>query len=310
MAQTQSATSLRQMLRDPLGFVWRYALGYRPALEEEQPLTIDRRRFGELVHELLKRAVDELEPEPGYLRAAKHEIEEALSRAVEKIYVSWPLDRATPPARLWRHLLENARNLSLKALTLDEGFRPGTRSWTEAAFGYEQAVGEPTLPWNPRLPVVLGETQVRVRGRIDRLDLNADGHVRVSDYKTGAEPKNVERTILAGGAELQRAIYASAVRQLLGGDRRIVARLLYLGDDAPKPYRLQNVDAAIAELSSLLKKGRELIEGGTTLPGLDAWERWNEFRLAQPTNLASYRRLKQGAFAQAFGDFSQVWSTP
>jgi RecB family exonuclease len=149
-----------------------------------------------------------------------------------------------------------------------------------------------------------------VRGRIDRLDLNADGHVRVSDYKTGAEPKNVESMILAGGAELQRAIYASAVRQLLGGDRRIVTRLLYLGEDAPKPYRLKNVDAAIAELCSLLKKGHALIEAGTALPGLDAWERWNESRLAQPANLASYRRLKQGAFAQAFGDFSQVWSSP
>jgi hypothetical protein len=41
IAQTHSATSLRLMLRDPLGFIWRYGLGWRSTVEEEQPLSID-----------------------------------------------------------------------------------------------------------------------------------------------------------------------------------------------------------------------------------------------------------------------------
>ena len=75
IAEVQSATSLRLMLRDPLAFVWRYALGWRSLVEDEQPLSLDARAFGELVHEMLKRAVDALEPDPGYARAARHEIE-------------------------------------------------------------------------------------------------------------------------------------------------------------------------------------------------------------------------------------------
>ena len=42
IAQVQSATSLRLMLRDPLAFVWRYALGWRSPVEDEQPLSLDR----------------------------------------------------------------------------------------------------------------------------------------------------------------------------------------------------------------------------------------------------------------------------
>src|SRR5262249_8538127 len=64
IVQVQSATSLRLMLRDPLAFVWRYALGWRSLVEDEQPLSLDARAFGELVHEMLKSSVDALEPNP------------------------------------------------------------------------------------------------------------------------------------------------------------------------------------------------------------------------------------------------------
>ena len=108
-------------VRDPLAFVWRYALGWR---------SLDARAYGELVHDLLRRAVDALEPDPGYARAARHEIEAALDAALAAIGAQWPLERSVPPLLLWRHTLAAARNLALKALTLDEAFQPDTRSWT------------------------------------------------------------------------------------------------------------------------------------------------------------------------------------
>lgn len=100
LAEVQSATSLRLMLRDPLAFVWRYALGWRPLVLDEQPLSLDARTFGELVHEMLKRTVDALEPDPGYVRAARHEIENALNAASALIAAQWPVERSTPPALL------------------------------------------------------------------------------------------------------------------------------------------------------------------------------------------------------------------
>ena len=151
MAEVQSATSLRLMLRDPLAFVWRYALGWRSTVEDDQPLSLDARAFGELVHELLKRTVDALEPHPGYSRAARHEIENAVAGAVEITRTRWPLQRSTPPLLLWQYTLEAASALVLKALTLDEAFQPGTRSWTEIAFGRDHAgANQADLPWNPQ----------------------------------------------------------------------------------------------------------------------------------------------------------------
>jgi PD-(D/E)XK nuclease superfamily len=105
IGQIQSATSLRLMLRDPLAFVWRYALGWRAVPEDDQPLTLDARTFGELVHELLKRTVDRLEPMPGYARASRQEIEFELTASTETVYVQWPLNRSVPPALLWQHTL-------------------------------------------------------------------------------------------------------------------------------------------------------------------------------------------------------------
>jgi hypothetical protein len=78
LTMIHSPTSLRMMLRDPLGFVWRYALGWESAIEEEQPLTLSAKSSGELVHELLRRTVESLEPTPGLARAAEHEIEMAI----------------------------------------------------------------------------------------------------------------------------------------------------------------------------------------------------------------------------------------
>ncbi|MBN8995390.1 MAG: PD-(D/E)XK nuclease family protein [Rhizobiales bacterium] len=313
LGRTHSATSLRLLLRDPLGFSWRYALGWRAAVGEEQPLTIDARIFGELVHELLRIAVDLLEPDPGYLRAARHEIEEALARAADAVTAAWPLERATPPPLLWRHTVDKAAALGLRALVQEESFRPGTRSWTEVPFGDPDSERDTaTLPWDPRAEVIVGETGIRLLGNIDRLDLNTNGDIRVSDYKTGAVPKKPDSLVLGGGAELQRAIYALAARCLLPGERRIAARLLFLRGEDPKPLRLQDsrVDDAIAQLCRVVETGIAALKDGKTLPGPDAKEPWNDLRLALPAAPGVYFRVKQGALARAQADLARVWSAP
>ena len=66
-----SATSLRLLLRDPIRFVWRYGLGWKQPEEADEPLTVDALAFGVLVHELLQRAVDALEPAGGIANAQR-----------------------------------------------------------------------------------------------------------------------------------------------------------------------------------------------------------------------------------------------
>jgi ATP-dependent helicase/DNAse subunit B len=299
------------MLRDPLAFVWRYALGWRAVPDDDQPLTIDARGYGELVHELLKRTVDALEPVPGYARASRQEIETALTASTETVRVHWPLERSAPPALLWRHTLAAANRLALNALTLDEQFQPGTRSWTELGFGrVADGVIADSLPWRCDAEVVIPGTEVLVQGSIDRLDLTEDARaVRVSDYKTGREPREADEIVFGRGAELQRVIYAIAARHLLPDNPRVIARLVFLGDEEPKPHRLPNVDQAIAELAAHVTGAVSLMRQGVTLPGPDAQEEYNDFRLALPASPATYLHTKRAAFMRAFGEFARIWSS-
>lgn len=309
IGEIQSATSLRLMLRNPLAFVWRYALGWRAVPEDDQPLTLDGRAYGELVHELLKRTVDALEPVPGYARASRQEIEVALTASTETVRMHWPLERSVPPTLLWQHTLAAAAQLALKALTLDEIFQPATRSWTELAFG-RAADGRTAqdLPWDLDSEVAIPGTEVRIQGSIDRLDLTGDGRaVRVSDYKTGAEPRRADEIVLGRGAELQRVIYAIAARLLLPNNPRVIARLVFLGDEEPKPYPLRNVDQAIAELAAHVTTAIAHLRAGIALPGPDAQEEHNDFRIALPALSTTYLQLKNTAFARIFGEVARIW---
>jgi hypothetical protein len=307
--RTQSATSLARLLRDPLGFVWRYALGWQVPAMVEEPLSLDARSWGELVHELLRRTVDQLEPSPGYTRATRHALEEALRIALCEVKEEWPLVRPVPPRLLWQHTLNFANTLALKALTLDETFHEGTRSWTEVPFGSTEAVpGD--WPWDTTARVHIPGTQVTIRGSIDRLDRNAPGtSVRVTDYKTGIEPPNSDNMVIGGGSALQRVVYAIAARQLSPEARRVVARLFYLREGSPKAYELPNVDQTILVFAGYVTQACALLNEGKALPGTKRDEH-DEYRLALPADDEIYLRLKSGSIQRSLGAFTHVWRAP
>ena len=60
-----SATSLKLLLRDPLRFVWGYALGWKAPEEADEPLSFNSLQVGNLVHASLRSAVDQLEAAGG-----------------------------------------------------------------------------------------------------------------------------------------------------------------------------------------------------------------------------------------------------
>lgn len=311
LEQAQSATSLRRLLRDPQGFVWRYALGWRTTVVTDQALDLDSRAFGDLVHLLLQRTVNALEQSPGFGRASADEVEVALSAARDAILLEWPLERPAPPSLLWRYTLDQARTVALRALRLDPSFETGTRSWTEVRFGDSHGPEvDQTTPWDPREIVPVPGTSLTIRGAIDRLELdNGDQRARVTDYKTGAVPKAPNEVRLKGGAELQPVLYALAVAHHRP-ETRIQARLVYLAEEAPQPYPLRgdDLDQAIADAIRHLNAGVSLARAGTCLPGPDdPWEDWNELRIALPAIGESFFKIKWTAFRRKFGDFAAVW---
>ncbi len=307
LERLQSPKSLQRLLRDPLGFVWKYSLGWRAPQEREQPLTIAADEFGKLVHELLRRAVDALEPEPGYAAASDSEIEIALQAAVEVVRETWPLEQPVPPRLLWSNTVDHGARMALTGLNLKEISEPGTKSWTELPFGQARGLDVAgDRPWDTTVPIEVPGTPIRIRGTIDRLDLRSAGvAVRVTDYKTGQRPKNVNGIVIAGGQELQRALYALACRQLLSGPPRVVARLVYLIDE-PLVLPLQNLDDALAQISEFVGLACATLQRGVAVPGPDVYLPCNDLRLALPAS-PGYERRKRAEIAKAASPLSNFW---
>ena len=136
--------------------------------------------------------------------------------------------RRSSGATRWRGLSE----LALVALTHPLEPLPGQKSWTEIPFGTRDATSRNDLPWDPSRKVEIPGAGVFIQGHIDRLDLSGDGsRARVIDYKTGQLKAKMAEVVIDGGGELQRCLYAFAVKTLLGQDVEVDAALLYPAGD-------------------------------------------------------------------------------
>jgi hypothetical protein len=116
LARTQSASSLRVLLRDPIRFAWKYALGWRQPDEAEEPVSLDALTFGNLVHEVLREAVDALESDGGFAVARLPHIEAAIDAAVTVVARRWEAEAPVPPRITWDNARRRAREMALRAL--------------------------------------------------------------------------------------------------------------------------------------------------------------------------------------------------
>jgi PD-(D/E)XK nuclease superfamily len=304
-----SATSLKLLLRDPIRFIWRYALGWQQPEEADEPLTLDGLAFGNLVHEALQKAVNFLEASGRLTLAKPSDIANAVDLALKTIAKTWESEQPVPPTVIWRNTLETARQVSSSALNYPLDHMPEQRTWTEIPFGTPDKTGRNYLPWDPARVVEIPGTGVNVQGYIDRLDLAGDGaHARVIDYKTGRLNKKMAEAVIDGGNELQRCVYAFAVKTLLGREIEVEAALLYpraaAGEDALFP--LQDIDAALKQLATAIGLAHTNVESGLALPGIDAASVYNDLAFALPAT-PSYLARKMPLAEERLGEAANIW---
>ena len=304
-----SASSLKKLLTDPLGFLWSYAFRWEEPEEVVEPITLDRLNFGNLVHDILARAVRALEAKGGLCRASSKAMETAVTAAAKDAAASWELEMPIPPRLVWRGTLQRARQIALTALQTKEDPLPEQRTWVEIPFGRNW--GEPGAgkdPWDPVSPVPVAELGIRINGRIDRLDLDGDGKcARVTDYKTGRVPRNVETQTIDGGSELQRCMYLLAVRSLLPKVKTIESRLLYPGS-GNGIYPLPDPDKTLKTLSAYLRLAMENARKGLTIPGEGSESEYNDLIFALPANAKGlYFARKAADRNRLHGKLVELW---
>ncbi len=308
LGRVHSASSLKLLLRNPLGFVWQYVLGWRSPTSGEDPLVLDPLGFGELVHGALDRALRVLEVSGGCATASSDQIARATDAALQKLASDWESERSVPPALIWRRTLEEARVLCERALSFQAQWHAGTRSYSEVPFGGSTPKSSAILPWDATLPVEIPGTGFRIGGYIDRLDIAGDSrHVRVRDYKTGrtASPD----IVFDGGRELQRCLYAFAAKAMLGEHVEVTSSLLYLRDQTDLP--LDDPETRLREIGRYLQAASANLVSGAALLGIDTGGRYDALAFALPANAgATYRRRKEAAATTRLGDAAHIWEAP
>ncbi|MBB5045958.1 hypothetical protein HNR60_000693 [Rhodopseudomonas rhenobacensis] len=308
--QPLSATSLKMLLRDPIRFVWRYALGWKAPEDADEPLTLDPNVFGNLVHGLLRETVELLEAGGGMAGADQARIEAALAAARDRTIADWEDAKPVPPDVIWRSTTARGHALAAAALAYDIGEYPGQRTWCEIPFGEtDPDEGGRDLPWKADAAVEIPGTGLLIKGQIDRLDLAGDRlRARVVDYKTGKLGKKMDEVIIKGGTELQRCLYAFAVKTLLGVDVAIEASLLYpkAGEGEQAVFPLADLDGALAKVSTAAAASRDALLGGIAPPGEDAAGDRNDHAFALPAN-AGYLPRKLPLAKIKLGPAATVW---
>ena len=132
---------------------------------------------------------------------------------------------AVPPAVIWRRTLDDARVLSGPSARLWRRALPAPAPIGEVPFGGPSPSRTAARPGTAS-SVEIPDTGFRIAGYIDRLDISGDGSAR-SGARLQDGPAAQGQHLLNGGKELQRCLYAFAVKALLGEDVTISASLLY-----------------------------------------------------------------------------------
>ena len=284
----QSASSLVKLLRDPLGYLWTYGFGWSEPEETDEPLTLDPLAFGNLLHEVLQETVTVLEAsrQEGLAGASAAEVRQAIDSASSRVAARWTETLPVPPPIIWQRKCAEAADLAETALSHRDGPLPDQRSWAEIPFGGDRRAevldeeARAVLPWNPIAAVNIPGTEIQIGGSIDRLDLAGDRHrARVTDYKSGRLRGRPPQ--LKGGAELQRCLYAYAVKALVAEGPEVEAQLLYPRRDG-QGLPLENPEATLAKLTAYLIAASASFRAGNALPGPAADEDWYDLAFALP----------------------------
>jgi ATP-dependent helicase/nuclease subunit B len=134
----------------------------------------------------------------------------ALDEVLPGLFVTAPHDFGFHESLLWKvekqQLTELLRETLAGLAAVADGFQ---------STSFEQKFGIGT----PGLILKTGSGPIKLRGVIDRIDVNAHGDFRVIDYKTGA--RGLEERDLIEGKRLQLPLYALAAEKMLGSGHAV-----------------------------------------------------------------------------------------
>ncbi len=207
-----SASRLETLAKCPYRYFLRYVLGVEPVDEpvEDPARWLSPTQFGSLLHDLFCTFMRTLHTQDEAPNEAKHT--ELLNTMLREQIAK---HREHTPVRHEAAYRADIRRLERAAqvfLAVESRHQQGDPVGFEVSFGFGETGG---LNRRAPVPIDLSErVKFRLQGRIDRIDRVGDAY-EIWDYKTGSMARYDERDLLKRGTNLQWALYAYALEQIL-----------------------------------------------------------------------------------------------
>lgn len=290
-----SPTRLEDWAQSPYLFFLSTILRVRTLDDPADAIEMDLRDYGDLVHTILQRYVDDrIEIGSGpdrdlLMSALKTECDAVVASSPGLVASLWRRRELLLRAELDRWFDEDTADA-------DQGWRPTA---TELGFGRADDAGE-VLEIPYEVTTSIGTTSLLLAGSIDRID-NRSGAQRVTDYKTGRKPEDDDQPTTEdptrSGTRFQLPLYAeaaAAARDLPVSE----ARYWYCTEKgeftqislAITDQLLDRVRADVGHLVDALQRGWFPLKGGrgssrdlaNILGGTDLDDAWAVLSTAEP----------------------------
>jgi RecB family exonuclease len=217
-----SSSRIETLARSPFRYFIENVLGVRPLqeLQRRPEEWLEPREFGGLFHEMLREFMTRLVRDGELPKLARHDA--LLSEIAERQLRE--MGEEIPPASTAAYEVRRKELLEACRIFLQEEERwceTAQPRWFEVAFGLKDTPeGGIDSPDPVEVQFRDGESFL-LRGQIDRIDECGEGLYVIWDYKSGSAWGYDDEGYVAGGRQLQHALYALALRELLARSGRV-----------------------------------------------------------------------------------------
>jgi len=257
--QEVSASRLETLFSCPYRFFLRYVLKASRPDEIDEGVWISPLTRGRIVHEGLRRWV-----EPTVRDQIITAPVDGLSSLFTSLVDDYAALSAPPNAAVYEKELHYFRRISL----LYMADRTSNRG-NYVPLGVERVISsreqDSTDHENLSVQIDLGNEHINLTGRIDRIDVDPDGRLSITDYKTGSDGSYESEDLLGGGVHLQWALYAYAVETMFEKDV-IESGYLFLNEQTMGRRISADPGEVRADIESLISAAKCLTDEGAFVP--------------------------------------------
>jgi ATP-dependent helicase/nuclease subunit B len=264
----QSPSGLEGYAKCPFRYFLEKGLGVEPP-DDDQPdpdKWLDPLARGSLLHDIYRDFLRELRTADRRARATDWDVLwQIATKAIAELRTTLP-----PPSEFVFESETRQIEKDLRLfLELESQRLASAPVALEVPFGFGAGTADPEEPLSRdeavEIEIGAGES-IRLRGRIDRIDLLGDGMYEVIDYKTGRLRYDDHQTNFNGGTLLQHALYGMAAKRLLGSGSKVAKSTYWFstqrawGEQVSKPGSL-DARPVLKDLATAISAG-VFIRGG------------------------------------------------